>query len=94
MRLKAFRHIGDREPIITDVSVVVIEGEQGQPVVVAADLGQGSIEAEVLKPTTEVEFNRILQSLGINRLVIAEDLGQHMLPMSQHRKLPHLFGRT
>ena len=93
MRLKAFRKIGDPQPIDCEIAMVIVEGAQGQPVVLAADLGSGAIMAEVLKPDTEVEFNRMLQTMGIGKLVFVEDLSKAMVPMSEQHKLPLLTGQ-
>lgn len=93
VRLKAFRKIGDSQPIVEDVSIVVIEGKHGQPVVVAADLGGGAIAAEVAKPDTQDAFNRILQSLGFDRVVIVDDLSKELVPPESQNKLPLIIGR-
>lgn len=93
MRLKAYKTIGDPQPLVRDVSVILIEGDNGQPVVVAADIGGGVIAAEVAKPSTEVEFNRILRSLGFDRVVIVEDLAPLLVPMNKQHQMPDVLSK-
>ena len=93
MRLRAYKRLGGQTIIDTDVSMLVVEGAEGQPIMVAADLGNGAVLAEVLKPSTEAEFNRTLRALGVDKMVIAEDLGKKVLPPGQHNRLPLITGR-
>lgn len=92
MKIKVYKSIGDPQPQVLDVGVLVVEGMYGQPVVVAADLGNGAIAAEVAKPSTQDAFNRTLQSLGIDRLVIVDDLDKELVPMNRQQDMPILLG--
>ena len=73
MRLKAFKKLGDTHPIDQEVAVVLIEGEHGQPVAVACDLGQGAIHTS---HAGDEDFNRVLMTLGFDKLVVTEVLDQ------------------
>ena len=92
MRLKAFKNIGDTQPIDQEVSVVLIEGKQGQPVAVAADMGNGAIMMEMALPGREAQFNRLLQTLGFDKVVIVDDLSKDLVPMDKAHQMPKLFG--
>lgn len=86
MRLKAFRKIGDPEPIIADVSVVIVEDDNGVPVAVACEVGPGAI---CTAHARDEEFNRILKTLGIDRLVITDNLES---VLKNPEQLPLLVG--
>lgn len=86
MRLKAFKELGDKNPIIAEVSVVVVEGDDGTPVMVACDVGNGGICASSAK---DEDFNRVLRTLGIDKLVITDNLDAALKPPGE---LPAIFG--
>ena len=86
MRLKAYRRLGDPEPIIADVAVVVVEDANGNPIAVACEIANGAIAACTAK---DEEFNRTLQVLGIDKLVIAESIDAGLKTPD---KLPLIFG--
>jgi hypothetical protein len=92
MKIKVYKSIGDPQPQVLDVGVLVVEGMHGQPVVVAADLGNGVISAEVAKPDTQDAFNRTLMSLGIDRLVIVDDMNKDLVPMNRQHEMPSILG--
>lgn len=86
MRLKAFRKIGDPQPIIAEVSVVVIEDDNGVPIAVACDVGPGAV---CTAHARDEEFNRILKTLNIDKLVITDNLESVLKNPDQ---LPLLLG--
>ena len=90
MRLKAFRKIGDKNPIDQDVSVVLVEGSHGQPVMVACDLGvgNGSIHAA---HAGDPDFNRVLQALGFDKLVVTNILDEKLKKPDELPKLTEGF---
>lgn len=92
MKIKVYKSIGDRNPQVLDVGILVVEGARQQPVVVAADMGDGVIAAEVAKPGTEYDFNRMMMSLGFDRLVIVDDLNQNLVPMRRQHEMPLILG--
>lgn len=81
MRLKAYERLGG-EPIVRDVSVVVIEDDAGQPIGVACNIGNGMT---TVSHAGDPEFNRILHTLGINRTVITDTIDKQL---SKPDKLP------
>lgn len=85
--------MGDPHPIEVDVAYLVVEGAQGQPVVVACDQGNGEIVAETAKPETLEEFNRILEVLGVGKVTYAENIDGLMIDPSQPHRLPKIMGK-
>lgn len=74
MRLKAFKNFGDT-PIVHDVSVVVIENDDGKPIAVACNVGPGM---DTVAHAGDPEFNRILHTLGFDKVIIANVLDSHL----------------
>lgn len=91
MRIKIFPRLGE-PPIELEASLIVVEGEHGQPVAVAQDCGQGRIE---YSDARDPEHNRVLRQLGIDKLVEIESLDRQIVtPSSQSQlgKLPLIMG--
>lgn len=86
MRLKAYTRLGDPNPIVADVTVVVVEDAEGVPIAVACEIADGAIEACTAK---DPEFNRTLRVLGIDKLVIAESIDAGLKTPDN---LPLIFG--
>lgn len=85
MRLKAFRKIGDPQPIDQDVAVVLVEGMDGKPVMVSCDLGNGVVHSA---HAADAEFNRVLKALGFDKLVVTDVIDKSL---SSPDKLPKLL---
>lgn len=86
MKIRAFRKFGDLHPIIADVAVVVVEADDGSPLSVACDVGNGTICASVVGND---DFDRILQTLGFNKMTIVENLDS---VLKKPEDLPVLIG--
>lgn len=67
MFVRVYRTLGDPQPVEQEAVLVVIEGQSGQPVCVATELGQGIIAAAT---ADDPEFNRMLRNLGLHKTVI------------------------
>jgi len=89
MRIRAFRHIGDPAPISQEVAAVVIERNDGTPVAAASQ-----VAGDLCCFTTaeDPEFHRYLQMLGLDKVVVVDDLSKFILPAEKHRQLPVLIG--
>ena len=86
MRVKAYRRLGDPKPIVADVAVVVVEDANGVPIAVSCEIAGGAIASVT---ASDADFNRTLQVLGIDKLVIADSIDAGLRTPD---KLPLLFG--
>lgn len=86
MRLKAYRQLGDPNPRVFDTGMIVIEKDDGTPIGVACEDGGGFIHiahAGERRKTCKCqagpmgeEFQEILRNLGIDKLVVVEDMAE------------------
>ena len=88
MRIRAFRHIGDPSPISEEVAVVVIERNDGTPVAAASQ-----VAGDLCCFTTaeDEDFHRYLHTLGLDKVMVVDDLSKFILPAEKHRQLPILM---
>ena len=88
MQLKAYRYIGDPNPIVADdLSVVIVEGPEGSPAMVACQIGEDPHNISLSK-LGDSDFSRACTSLGIDRTVIVEDLEKLL---KSEEQLPPIF---
>ena len=87
MRVRAFESIGDRQPMVKEASVVLVEDDAGTPLSVACEYAGGHLTCHAGDP----EFVRVLRALGFNQLVIVNDLAKKLKDPEQ---LPVLCGRN
>jgi hypothetical protein len=89
MIVRAFRHIGDPQPLIAnDIRVLLLEDDAGTPLCVACEYDRG---AHVICTAQDDDFNKVLQNLGINKLTICDDLGDGTRDLSELKKMPLLL---
>jgi hypothetical protein len=82
MRVRAISKIGDRQPLVKEASVVLVEDDNGTVISVAVELGKGPDGRSLgccVAHADDPDFNRILQQLGINSLTICEGYKQRPL---------------
>ena len=85
MLLRAFKNIGDQNPIVAQVSVVLIEQDDGTAISVACEMN-GIIH---VSHCNDPDFNRVLQTLGFDKLTIVENVADMM---SKPDELPKIIG--
>jgi hypothetical protein len=83
MIIKLLRH--GRMETIEDATLLIVEDQFGNPVSLAACFGPGDSFA-VSCIGNEVEFNKMLRNLGINKIVTKVSADKLLLPPDQ---LPH-----
>lgn len=88
MRIRILRENG-HTLVIDDATVMIVEDASGNPVSVACEYGMP--EAFCVAHVKDKEFNTVLHNLGINRVVIAENLESSLKPPSQLQDLPLIF---
>lgn len=71
LTVKCARKLGQEPTVIKDASVVIVEDEFENPVAVIVHIQQGV--CTVVTPD-DPDFNRILSGLGVDKLVINEQL--------------------
>ena len=88
MKIRAFRSFDDPQPLVREVAAVVIEKNDGTPVAAASQ-----VAGELCCFTTaeDPHFHRHLRMLGLDRIVVVEDLSDAILPPQDFRKLPSLI---
>lgn len=88
MKIRAFRSFHDPQPLVREVAAVVIEKNDGTPVAAASQ-----VAGELCCFTTveDPNFHRHLQMLGLDRVVVVEDLSSVVDDPQSFRKLPSLI---
>jgi len=77
MRVRLLQSIRDPQPLVREASVVVIEDDFGNPLIVGSDFTlPGSYQ---IADVRDENFNDILRALGIDKVVIAEHLEDKLL---------------
>ncbi len=77
--MKLLIHRNLREPQEIEATRVVVLDQYDNPVALAVEVDAGIIIAETAREDNELEFNQLLQSLGINKTVIITDAKQRPL---------------
>ena len=83
MRLRAFRNVGDPSPIVAQVSVVLIEQDDGTAISIACEMN-GMIH---VSHCNDPDFNRVLQTLGFDKLTIVENIADMMVKPNEPPKI-------
>lgn len=71
LTVKCVRRLGQAPVVIKDSSTVIVEDNYGNPVAVIVHINQNA--CTVVTPD-DPDFNRILQGLGVDKIVINEQL--------------------
>lgn len=69
MKLKIHKNL--REAIEVDATRVLVEDDLGNPIAVALEYGPGAIFAVT---ADHPDFNQILRSMGVNKVVVVQDI--------------------
>lgn len=77
--MKLLIHRNLREPQEIEATRVVVLDQYDNPVALAVEVESGIIIADTAREDNEIEFNQLLQSLGINKTVIVTDAKQRPL---------------
>ena len=96
MKVKAFRHIGDRQPLVADdIMVLLMELDDGTAAFVACQHEQrGKLDCVTMAHANEADFNEVLRNLGFNKLTICTSLGDmSSTPQELEQKLPLVIPR-
>lgn len=70
MIIRAYGRLGGK-PIVEEVTMLVVENDQGTPIVIASDYGNGAVSAEIAVPERMDRFRRMLAAMGIDRTFIS-----------------------
>lgn len=93
MRVKAFRRLGDRNPLIAeDIQVLLVEADDGTAVMVGCQyepVGAG-LGSMTLAHAQEEDFNMVLRNLGFTQLTVCTSLGDMERSHSDLERLPLL----
>jgi hypothetical protein len=78
MRLKAIRRLGE-DPIIAEVSQVVVEANDGTPVAVIHEVAKVGGRSMILAVRVgDPQFQETLRQLGLHQTVIVDRIGDHL----------------
>jgi len=89
MRIRAFRHVGDPNPIVTEVASLILEKNDGTPVAAASEVGTGLCAFTTCE---DPDFHQHLRTLGLDRVVIVQDLTDALVPVDKRNRLPLITG--
>jgi hypothetical protein len=89
MKIRAFRYIGDPRPVVTEVACLILEKNDGTPVAAATEIANGLC---AITTANEPQFKQHLKTLGLDELVIVEDVTDQLVTPEKHRQLPLLGG--
>lgn len=84
LKVKCIRTLGKEALIADDASVVIVEDDFGNPIAVVARIQP---LVYTIATADDPEFNRILEGLGIDKLVINEKIDFNMPLPSGNVKL-------
>ena len=89
MKIKALRTLGDKKPLILDGYEIIFIEKDSVPIVVACELGAELGGCCYVGHARDDDFNAMLQHLGLDTLVIAED-GKNLLTSKPWENLPRV----